>query len=372
MKNIILSIVALLILGIGGFFGYQYFSSMKGSPFPDNGPLITQPEKTTQSFGLPTPYDPATITSLTYDPKTPVVGRYAKPGVSLVSIIDDYAYIVDDHSGFRILDISDPKLPTPVGYVKVDSTVDSILLFGNRAYVGIGGLPYKPDFRIYDINDRTTPKEIGRFQGDKNFGLLTVGPSYVHGNTLFLLDTPILHVLDISNPASPTEIAQYTHPDPSTNMREMAMVGEYLYIASGMPGVLILDVSNPRNPNYKGAYDTKGYPEGVVARGNKLYVADKEGLGLTILDVTKQEVPKVLATEYTEDRPFIGMDAGVLVGETAFMRSSGGVSKYDISGDKIQDLKQGAGFPGYTWGVAVHNGYTYLANDQNGLIVLKL
>jgi hypothetical protein len=62
------------------------------------------------------------------------------------------------------------------------------------------------------------------------------------------------------------------------------VLGNYAYVADGLAGLHIIDVSNPSSPVRVGGYDTSGYAFGVAVSGNYAYVADSSG-GLVILRV---------------------------------------------------------------------------------------
>ncbi len=57
----------------------------------------------------------------------------------------------------------------------------------------------------------------------------------------------------------------------------MAVSGNYAYVADGLAGLQVIDVSNPANPQRVGGYDTSGYAHGVAVSGNYAYVADDYG-----------------------------------------------------------------------------------------------
>ncbi len=62
----------------------------------------------------------------------------------------------------------------------------------------------------------------------------------------------------------------------------MAVTGNYAYVADGLSGLRIIDVSVPSAPAEVGFYDTSGTAFGVAVAGNYAYVADS-GYGLFIL-----------------------------------------------------------------------------------------
>jgi len=52
----------------------------------------------------------------------------------------------------------------------------------------------------------------------------------------------------------------------------MAVSGNYAYVAAGVGGLLVIDVSNPAKPKPVGGYDTSGSARGVAVSGNYAYV----------------------------------------------------------------------------------------------------
>ena len=84
-------------------------------------------------------------------------------------------------------------------------------------------------------------------------------------------DTYGLRIIDISNPATPTEAGFYDTPGTAYGV---AVSGSYAYVADGTSGLRILDVSNPAAPTEAGFYDTPGTARGVAVSGSYAYVAD--------------------------------------------------------------------------------------------------
>ena len=59
-----------------------------------------------------------------------------------------------------------------------------------------------------------------------------------------------LMIIDISEPANPTEIGHYD----TNNAKDIAIGGDYAYIADTNSGLAINDISDPRNPSKEGHY----------------------------------------------------------------------------------------------------------------------
>ncbi|MDY6955170.1 MAG: hypothetical protein SWE60_27010, partial [Thermodesulfobacteriota bacterium] len=54
----------------------------------------------------------------------------------------------------------------------------------------------------------------------------------------------------------------------------VAVIGEKAYVADGLWGLQVVDVSDPRDPTIIGSVDTPGTAGGVAVIGEKAYVAD--------------------------------------------------------------------------------------------------
>ena len=71
--------------------------------------------------------------------------------------------------------------------------------------------------------------------------------------------------------------------------------GNYAYVADSFNGLAIVNISNPTAPALAGSYDTVGHVEDVAIVGNYAYVAD--GIGLVILNISDPTTP-TLAGSY--------------------------------------------------------------------------
>ncbi|HCC73457.1 MAG TPA: hypothetical protein DEP92_01500, partial [Candidatus Komeilibacteria bacterium] len=105
-----------------------------------------------------------------------------------------------------------------------------------------------------------------------------------------------LSVIDISNPAAPTLVAQEYGPIPHTSLnwpRSVFVAGNYAYIADySRDALIIMDVSDPTDP----VYITEVRPGGdngnlngansVFVKGNYAYVTAEESDTFAVIDVS--------------------------------------------------------------------------------------
>src|SRR5581483_4543282 len=161
-------------------------------------------------------------------------------------------------------------------------------------------------------------------------------------------------VFDISNPSSPTLVAdlhekllgiQATSPSTSKVM------GNYLFVAWYQAGVVIFDVSDPRNPILVGNYDTwPGSSTGGTGGGNgdwgvwpflgmdKILVSDRT-TGLYVLDATAVSTePAVFGLSFNPN-PVVG---GTPATGTVFL-----IGRSPAAGVKATISSNNPGAPGH-------------------------
>jgi hypothetical protein len=97
-----------------------------------------------------------------------------------------------------------------------------------------------------------------------------------------------LRIINIANPASPTEVGFYDSPGIA---KGVALNGNWLYLADGTTGGLkIIDVTNPANPVVHGTFDSPGEALKCQVIGTTLYLADGSA-GLRVLNVANPDNP---------------------------------------------------------------------------------
>jgi hypothetical protein len=114
----------------------------------------------------------------------------------------------------------------------------------------------------------------GRFGG-------TTDAVAVSGNYAYIGQGQDFVVLDISNPAAPSESGRLTTAD---FVGDVAVSGDYAYVADSSKGLVIVDVTDKSAPALAGSYDTAGRSYDVAVSGDYAYVADSSN-GLVIVDV---------------------------------------------------------------------------------------
>ena len=260
--------------------------------------------------------DPTTLTPLArFDADLPEVlnqrdfEQYAVDG--------DRAYLTAWGYGLIVVDLSDPLHPAELGRVPYDFA-SAAAATGDFAYIGTatnGGI-----VQVVDVSDPGQPTLRGAIN------VVSVNRLQVHGNTVYAADELAgLHVIDVSNPDAPVEIALYDDGC-------MGFVGAAYDVAldaSGMrayvaceTGLHVVDISDPASPQTLGVYAAI-FANGstVDARGDRAWFGD--GAGVHEIDVADPASPVEVGTTnlaYFAPRRLRALDDGRVF---AFMTQAG-------------------------------------------------
>jgi hypothetical protein len=101
-----------------------------------------------------------------------------------------------------------------------------------------------------------------------------------------------LQIVDVTNRNIPGIVASI---DTFGNANDVRIVGNYAYVADGISGLQIINISNPLNPVLTSNFNTPGEANDVVIVGTLAYVAD--GLaGLQIIDISNPTTPQLIGS----------------------------------------------------------------------------
>ena len=234
----------------------------------------------------------------------------------------------------------------------------AVAIQGNYAYIGV-----EPGLAILDVSDPAHPAVVGQTGVPGG-----IGDAYdvaVAGNYAYVADGwGGLRIINVTDPAAPTRAGSYNTP---RNANGVAVAGNYAYVADGWGGLRIVDVTDQAHPSEAGFYDTPGYANSVAVAGNYAYVADSGGL--RIINVTDPAAP-TRAGSYNTPRNANGV---AVAGNYAYVADGwGGLRIVDVSNPTAPTE---AGFynpPDYAQGVAVAGNYAYVADGGGGLRIVDV
>ena len=169
----------------------------------------------------------------------PPLGQLAGGRARRLAIAGTYAYVAASAT-LTVIDISDPANPRQIACCEMPGGADDLALSGNYAYVIDG------DLSIVSIADPYHPTLVGRLE----FPRWPVSRVAVDGTHVYVLgagDVGGLHVVDVSDPTNPVEVA-----DRGVNSASaIAVSGGYAYVSGGTVQyrhLEIISVADPIHP----------------------------------------------------------------------------------------------------------------------------
>lgn len=211
----------------------------------------------------------------------------------------DRAYLTAWGYGLIIADLSDPLHPVELGRLPYDYA-SAAAASGDFAYIGTttnGGF-----MQVVDVSDPTQPVARGYVT------MAGIDRLQVHGNFVYAADDLAgLHIIDVSNPDAPSEVALYD--DGCLDFAggaydvELSADGTRAYVACST-GLYIVDVSAPAAPQTLGIYPaTFANGSTVAASGDRVWFGDS--YGVHEIDVSDAAAPaEVGTTSLAYFRPF--------------------------------------------------------------------
>jgi len=201
------------------------------------------------------PIDPTTVSLRSGNPHS-------------ISISGERAYIVEENYGISALDISNPQNLTISGQYYTGARSHQVIVKHPYAYVS----QYNK-LRILDISDPSNTLDLGSYDAGNQIRNVFINDSYA----FITKSLNTLSIVDVSDPAVPVDIGSYV-----TNGHVKAVRGNFLYLTEGS-GWFVLDISNPTAPSLVASIDMNATD--LVISGSIAYVANGIA-GLNIFDIS--------------------------------------------------------------------------------------
>jgi hypothetical protein len=303
-------------------------------------------------------------------PDVPVLTAFSPtpPIAEAVAVSGKYAYIANYISGLSIIDVSTSIPDNPdVKSTFAAGDARAVTVGGDSAYVANGS----SGLQVLDITDPDNPTNDGSssttgiavdvaVSGDYIFAAVQDDPVTTETDESGL---QIFNISDLSAAGDPFSIPG----DPEA----VTVRGHYAYVASGVAGLQIIDISSPAEPLRIGFRDTPGKDARAVAiSGNYAFVADGDG-GLHTIDVSVPSNPIIVDT-YTTTPVFTFEDVAITGNYAYVADSSYGIRVIDISFPNSLSEVASTATPGSAKGVALSGNYAFVADGSEGLQVVDI
>ena len=256
----------------------------------------SNPVSTTGGTGtgctLTVSFDGITIIDVTTPKEPALLGSLSNAdtmrGASGAYVTSMNLYVSADISdALSIIDITDPTTPVQVGSLVDSSNLDgasSVNVVFPYAYLTGSG-----QFTIINITDKTNPTFKGKvattdFEDSRD--------SFISGNNAYVsgFATKIVIVVDITNPADPTETGSLVDSTNLNGVEKLFVVGDYIYaVSSTGNSFTIIDTIVPAAPLLTSSLIKPTELNGATSLaldGTFVYITAKGNNSLTVVSIS--------------------------------------------------------------------------------------
>jgi hypothetical protein len=266
--------------------------------------------------------------------------------------IRDDLLITGGTLGLALYDVSNPAAPRALGGIdlSVFRTMGVALGPGNLVTVAAE----EDGLMVVDVSDPSAPFLVGSFAIEETYyfcSAVAVRGDYAYAT----FGGYGLLVIDLSDPWQPQQVAWLRE-----NAVDVDLEGNLAAIASAR-GITFIDVSEPTDPVVISQLGTDSTSVDLV--GSIAYSAEEEG-GLLIIDADDPAQPQVMATVpgYVE--------AVTVIGSTAFLgRAEEGLELWDVSQPAVPRLLGTVATPASPQSVTSDGRYLYVGHYDGWLVV---
>ncbi len=162
-----------------------------------------------------------------------------------LDVQDDIACVATYWTGLRVLDVSDPTNPTELDSFICDATCKDVVVRDSLAYAVFANddMATVPGLYIFNVSNPSDIALIGHILFNGNLDRIILQDSL-----LFMQSDRETVIVDIVDPANPTQIGYYLGPFCAT-VSCIDVLGDYLFVTAEDSGCKVVDVSDPSVPH---------------------------------------------------------------------------------------------------------------------------
>lgn len=279
-----------------------------------------------------------------------------------VAVQGHYAY-VGGGSGLKVVDISDPASPVPVGSYTGGTQVRDVAVAGNLACVAFDD--FIVGVHILDISDPIHPRKLSG-------SAIWTAPAEVFLNGRYLYSAGLngTDAVDLTDPTTPLTLARL----PTLSWAAGVCVdGPYAYVSDSGTGIQIFDVSNPLAMRRVGGLSTVGWTTCVSLQGGYAFAAEQTW-GMAVVDVTDPQRPRWVnrVTFASNGAPQKLVAAGDLAFVACVADSGNNLQLVDVRDPERPQLAGSLSTGRRGCDLAISGGVVCLTDSDTGLSVFKI
>ncbi|MFC2170887.1 beta-propeller domain-containing protein, partial [Calditrichota bacterium] len=205
-------------------------------------------------------------------------------------IENDYAIVSTSENSLLILDISNPRSPEQINSIMLESDIEDFAVYDDYIFISQG------EAGIVSVNIEN-PLNPQRYEAWEDWGSEVLA---VENGMLYTAFDNELFIIDISDPSNPEETGSYTN---EFNIYDIAVVGDYLYLAARIEGFQVIDISDPASPAMIRSVDQRTTRiEQIIVLGQYGYTIGSlfEGGSFRIYEVSNPANPELLGEEFIQ------------------------------------------------------------------------
>ncbi|MCK4252307.1 T9SS type A sorting domain-containing protein [candidate division WOR-3 bacterium] len=325
-------------------------------------PVYAQAVWVNNNFGygfVANDYEGLTVININ-DPTNPQVDSqyYGADNSRDVFVQGNYAYVANLKKGLKIIDIGNPSNPFEVGEYDTIGTFPYLQTIWTRDTLVYIPVEWPFVFKVLNVSDPGLPSLLGYCN------MKTVGSDiFVKDTFAYVVGSNIFQTFNVSIPTSPDSLHSYVLPH--TTSRCVFIKDTFAYIANADSGLRILNVSNPTAPFEVGYFTASEPVYSVFVKDTLAYLAAL-GAGLRIVNVVDPTSPQEIGYYITT-----GSARDVIVNDSIAYIAAAGLRVININ-DTQNPTEVGYYITSYAPRRLFFNGtYIFAACFESGMDILK-
>jgi hypothetical protein len=291
-----------------------------------------------------------------------------------------YLLVGEESPRLAVVDISDPQNPSELPLKPSrELTGTKLAVADGWAYLASSGRDGKlAGLEVLDVSDPANPVALRRYEPVTP----EVRSMAVKDGLVFITTGDGLMAVDATDPSAGAAAGFYGFERISQTGRDLAVLGDYAYVAAGWDGLQVADLSDGTNPRVVSALDTPGHAWDIVLSDGVAYIAD-ENQGLRVVDIHDPLQPFEIGF-YDVAGPYEFFHGVAVDGAYAYVADGQGQepglriidiaepdSPAQVAFVPVSAIREGALAPRVE-DVAVADGYAYLAAGTAGLCIISV